>query len=159
MLKVEGGYIASIGDGDVLLTDSYFKGGETIRGFKRAGIGPRDLTTGDSLGGKFFASATAELTFPVAFLPDELGFRGAVFADAGILASPGLTGLPACVTNVPATPATGCVASDSSIRSSVGFGLLWDSPFGPLRADIGIPLTKEDYDETEIFRFGAGARF
>lgn len=159
MLKVEGGYIASIGDGDVLLTDSYFKGGETIRGFKRAGIGPRDLTTGDSLGGKFFASATAELTFPVAFLPDELGFRGAIFADAGILTSPGLTGLPACVTNVPATPATGCVASDSSIRSSVGFGLLWDSPFGPLRADFGIPLTKEDYDETEIFRFGAGARF
>lgn len=159
MLKVEGGYIASIGDADVLLTDSYFKGGETIRGFERAGIGPRDLTTGDSLGGKFFASATAELTFPFAFLPDELGFRGAIFADAGILTNPGFTGLPTCVTTSPAAPATGCVASDSTIRSSIGFGLLWDSPFGPLRADFGIPLTKEDYDQTEIFRFGAGARF
>ena len=45
------------------------------------------------------------------------------------------------------------------IRSSVGAGLVWDSPFGPLRFDYAIPLTKESYDIVQEFRFGGGTRF
>jgi outer membrane protein insertion porin family len=38
-------------------------------------------------------------------------------------------------------------------------GLLWDSPFGPLRFDLAYALTKESYDHTQIFRFGGGGKF
>jgi outer membrane protein insertion porin family len=45
------------------------------------------------------------------------------------------------------------------IRSSVGVGLIWNSPFGPLRFDYAIPLTKEPYDRVQQFRFGCGTKF
>ena len=45
------------------------------------------------------------------------------------------------------------------IRSSVGVGLIWESPFGPLRFDYSVPLTQEPYDRTQRFRFGGGTKF
>ena len=65
--------------------DLFFKGGETVRGFDRAGYGPRDLNTGDALGGTTYWATTAEVRFPIPFVPDDLGISGAVFADAGSL--------------------------------------------------------------------------
>jgi outer membrane protein insertion porin family len=47
----------------------------------------------------------------------------------------------------------------NAVRSSVGAGLVWDSPFGPLRFDYAIPLTKQNYDIVQEFRFGGGTRF
>jgi outer membrane protein insertion porin family len=184
LLKVSGGIMNGWGGYDIPVTDTYFKGGETIRGFDTSGYGPRDLTPGgqrDALGGKVFAAATAEVQFPIPFVPDEFGFRGAFFADAGILFDPGDTGplnitqpggraltltlaectsvKPGGYTGVVPTGANGCYVDDTSPRASVGFSLLWDSPFGPLRADLGYAVLKEDYDNTQIFRFGAGKQF
>ena len=48
---------------------------------------------------------------------------------------------------------------DGEICTSVGFGIIWDSPFGPLRMDIAQALTKEPYDHLQLFRFGGGTRF
>jgi outer membrane protein insertion porin family len=45
------------------------------------------------------------------------------------------------------------------VRSSVGVGLIWASPFGPLRFDLAYPITKRAFDKTQIFRFGGGASF
>ncbi len=45
------------------------------------------------------------------------------------------------------------------VRSSVGVGLLWESPFGPLRFDYSFPLTSEPYDRIQRFRFGGGTKF
>ena len=147
--RMTAGYIESMDDDDVRLVDVFFKGGETIRGFDRAGYGPRDLTTGDALGGRLYWAGTAELRFPFPLLPDSFGVGGAIFFDAGSLYETGDIGS--------LNPAA--VADDDSIRSSVGFGILWDSPIGPLRADIAHVLTKEDYDKTELFRFGASTKF
>ncbi|HEX7791085.1 MAG TPA: BamA/TamA family outer membrane protein, partial [Afipia sp.] len=43
--------------------------------------------------------------------------------------------------------------------TSVGVGLIWQSPFGPLRFDYAIPLTKGANDRTQEFRFGGGTSF
>ncbi len=80
-----GGHIEGWGGDDVRLTDLYYRGGETIRGFDRGGFGPRDLVHGrrhrrqDLLGGH------GEIRFPLPYVPDDLGLSGAVFADAGSL--------------------------------------------------------------------------
>jgi outer membrane protein insertion porin family len=47
--------------------------------------------------------------------------------------------------------------SSSLIRSSIGTGLIWSSPLGPLRVDYAFPLTKAPYDILQPFRFSAGA--
>jgi len=48
------------------------------------------------------------------------------------------------------------VADSNVMRSSLGVGLIWDSPLGPIRADYAIPVTKASYDVTQRFRFSAG---
>jgi outer membrane protein insertion porin family len=45
------------------------------------------------------------------------------------------------------------------VRSSVGIGLIWASPFGPLRFDYAIPLTQGPHDIVQQFRFGGGTSF
>jgi outer membrane protein insertion porin family len=147
MLKVAGGNVTGIG-GPVSTEDDFFKGGETIRGFAPYGYGPRDVS-GLALGGKNFINGTAEVSFPLPFLPPDFALRGAVFADAGTLFG----------ADVPA-PCPGCaVQDDASIRSSVGASIIWASPFGSIRADFADAITKTTYDQTQIFRLGAGAAF
>ena len=45
------------------------------------------------------------------------------------------------------------------VRTSVGVGLIWASPFGPLRFDYAIPMTKGQYDLVQEFKFGGGTSF
>lgn len=147
--RLHGGYITGFGGDDVRILDLFFRGGDAVRGFDSSGIGPRDLTTGDALGGKIYAASTLELRFPFPQLPERYGISVAAFFDAATLYETGdLNGL-----------ALTSVGDDSTIRTSVGLGLIWDSPIGPLRADFGIPLTSESYDEEQMFSFGAAARF
>ena len=112
-----------------------------MRGFAPAGLGPRDLTPGttnDALGGSLYWGASVEAQTPLYFLPKDIGIKVAVFADAGSLwdyqgpTSWSVTG---------ETLQVG-LNSPSMIRSSVGVGLLWDSPLGPLRFDLAYPITK-----------------
>ncbi len=163
--RVIGGHIDGWGGDDVRLLDLFYKGGETIRGFDRSGIGPRDLTTNDALGGKTFWAATAEVRFPLPFIPDELGMSGAVFADAGSLfdASDAVKKLGAdCgkIVKFEGQDRNGvCLADESSIRSSVGASLMWNSPVGPLRLDYAYALSKEKFDDIQQIRFGASTKF
>src|SRR4029079_2521412 len=122
---VQGGDVFGIGE-DVRLLDSFFKGGETIRGFETNGLGPGDISTDDALGGKIFVAGTAEVQFPFPVLPREVGFKGALFADAGTLFATDFSQSD--------LGPTGILKDDASIRSSVGTSLIWASPIGPLRA-------------------------
>jgi outer membrane protein insertion porin family len=55
---------------------------------------------------------------------------------------------------------TPCTVFDTmAFRASVGAGLIWQSPFGPLRFEVAYPIMKAKYDETEWFRFSIGTRF
>ena len=143
-----GGYIVGTGGDDIRLTDHFFKGGETVRGFDSAGIGPRDAN-GDALGGKVFFAGTLEARFPIPYLTEAAGISGAVFADAGTLYD---VDLPAGTNGVG-------VIDDDSIRASVGASLLWDSPVGPVRADFSHIIEKVEADDEEVFRFGASTKF
>ncbi len=157
--RLMGGHIEGWGGDDVRLIDLFNKGGETLRGFYRAGYGPRDLSTGDSLGGQTYWAVTAEVRFPLPFVPDDLGVKGAFFVDAG-----SLFGTPADIKALqgvidPATGRAADIVDSNSIRVSAGTSLIWDSPLGPLRADLGWAIMKEAYDKEQIFRFGASTKF
>jgi outer membrane protein insertion porin family len=151
-----GGSISGWGGQDVRLIDLFFKGGETVRGFDRAGYGPRDLNTGDALGGAMYWATTAEVRFPIPFVPDDLGISGAVFADAGSLWDASINGL---AQGCGGGNTSVCLADSSAVRSSVGASLMWASPVGPIRMDLAKVLTKETYDDEQMFRFGAATKF
>jgi len=161
--RVMGGHIMGWGGDDVRLLDMFYRGGETIRGFERAGFGPRDLSTDSALGGTTFYAATAEVRFPLPLVPDDLGMSGAFFVDAGSLfgtndqtkALSTQCGVPVAA----GSPPNVCLVNDSSIRVSAGTSLLWNSPLGPLRADFGFAILKESYDKEQLFRFGASTKF
>ncbi|MCL6708035.1 outer membrane protein assembly factor BamA [Pseudomonas sp. R2.Fl] len=135
-----------VGTGDNLnIFDQFTIGGKDIRGFENDGIGPR--LDGDALGGTTYFTASAEATFPLPILPQDLGIRGTVFADAGTLYG-----------NDVANTA-GAEGTDMSWRASVGAGIVWLSPFGPLRFDYAVPVLKEDFDEEQNFRFSMAGQF
>ncbi len=138
------GYMFGIGGNDVRINDRFFVGGDDLRGFRNSGIGPRDTDTRDALGGNIYYTGTAELKFPLG-LPDELGVAGAVFSDVGSLWK--IDGVTTGVTD------------DSAPRVSVGAGILWASPFGPIRIDFAHALVKQTDDQTENIRFSFGTRF
>lgn len=143
-LHAEAGYIFGLKDDEILTSDRFFLGSQTFRGFAVAGVGPRDVSVDNALGGNLMYKGTMELAFPIG-LPNELGIKGRLF---GIVGS---------VTEVddddPAIVDTG------SLRASVGAGVSWTSPFGPLRLDFGYAVLKEDFDETESFTFTFGTFF
>jgi len=143
-LRGSGGYIFGIGK-DLRIADRYFVGGDTVRGFANAGISPRDKSSRDALGGNWFAATSLEVLFPIG-LPNEYGINGKVFTDAGTIG--------------PGDDTDSSKISDSRlIRSSVGFGVDWKSPMGPMSLDFGFPITRESFDKKEVFRFNFGTRF
>ena len=55
---------------------------------------------------------------------------------------------------------TGLQFDDGNVvRTSVGVGIIWASPFGPLRFDYAVPLTKGQFDRVQQFKFGGGTSF
>lgn len=140
----ETGIVQGYGDKDVQINERFYIGGNEIRGFEDGGIGPRDRTSNDALGGQLFYRGTLETSFPLG-LPDELGVLGHAFGDVATLTEVDDTGPE--------------IQDEDSLRVSLGLGLSWRSPFGPIRADFGFPVVKEDFDEEENFRFNFGTRF
>jgi outer membrane protein insertion porin family len=153
--RVIGGHITGWGDDEVRLIDLFYKGGETIRGFNRGGFGPRDLLTGDALGGSTFWATTAEVRFPLPLIPDDLGMSGAFFVDAGSLFGAGAfakklnDGIQVDLGD----------SGDHFVRASAGFSLIWNSPLGPLRLDIAKAFLKKAFDDEQLIRFGASTKF
>lgn len=154
LFRVQAGNVTSWSGSDLRFNDLYQGGPNLVRGFRQNGFGPRDLTawtTHDAIGGANFWAATVELFVPLYFIPKDVGIRASIYADAGSVWN--YTG----PTSVPGETMT--FADSKLIRTSIGAGLIWDSPFGPLRFDYAIPLTKESYDIVQEFRFGGGTRF
>ena len=156
VLSVTGqvGYIAPLGGDTVRINDRFFKGGSTFRGFETAGIGPRDTTYDEALGGKLYAIGSLELTVPN-YLPEQYGIRTSLFTDVGTVGllddktkrdtTTGLT-LPS-------------VRDDLALRAAAGISVFWTSPLGPIRLDFSKIIAKQSYDKTETFRFSTNSQF
>ena len=165
-LKGTAGHVFNYAGKNVLVTDRFYKGGDSLRGFEQAGIGPRQMAPNgsiDSIGAETYAIGSVEVTFPVG-LPDEFGLKGAVFSDFGTAFGSTFktvaAGSGSCKTGVNPQAGATCTVFDShKLRASIGAGLLWDSPFGPMRIDVAYPLSKAKYDNTQLIRFGVGTRF
>ena len=143
-LQGEVGVIQGLGE-DTRASDRFFLGGTSFRGFEFAGIGPRDAVTDDSLGGKRYYTVTTELSFPLG-LPEELEVRGRIFGIVGSIFD--------LDHNTSAS-----INDEPSARVSIGTGITWNSPFGPVLIDVGLPVVKEDFDNTELISFSFGTRF
>ncbi len=138
------GYLFQYGEKERII-DNYFLGGENLRGFKIGGVGPRDLSTNDALGGRFIWTQSTEVRFPMPFLSEDLGVFGRAFVDVGDLTDSGFSGPTVVDTGGP--------------RVGAGVGVTWRSPFGVVNVDISQAVVKEDFDQTETIRFGFGTRF
>ncbi|MGV3278205.1 outer membrane protein assembly factor BamA [Rickettsiales bacterium LUAb2] len=129
---------------DILISDKFFLGGSYLRGFDWSGVGPRN-SNGDALGGNYMFRFSAQIDFPIPVV-DNFGLLFHVFNDYGTV----LDHLDDTQSNV---------IKSLNIRSSVGFGLSWRSPFGMIGLDWGWPINKQPGDRTERFLLNFGTRF
>ncbi len=152
MLRAQSGYVTPWGGQPLPLLNSFFGGPDLVRGFAVNGFGPRDTTEGtskDNLGGTRYWATTAELRTPLPWIPPESGLRFSVFADAGSMWGYAGSG------STPTLAQSLQVADSKTMRSSMGAGLIWDSPFGPMRVDYAYPTSKAAFDVTQRLRFSA----
>jgi outer membrane protein insertion porin family len=159
------GYARGYGGDDVPVFQRFFLGGlDSLRGFKDRKVGPKGKNThepievrqidvngdgvledvpvyltGDAItGGEKMAFCQFEYLFP---LIKAAKIRGLMFFDAG--------------------SAWGGPGEDTKfdLRTDVGFGIRWNSPFGPLRVDWGLNLSPKHDEKKSNFGFSAGAGF
>ncbi|MEM6603295.1 MAG: outer membrane protein assembly factor BamA [Pseudomonadota bacterium] len=153
--ELEGGAVFPFGGYDLRIIDRNLLGAASFRGFDIAGVGPRIVPSNpnenaDAIGGTYFTILRSEVTVPLPGL-DDFGMSGALFNDTGTIWN--VDNIPSGVTN------QNDVKDDANIRSSVGFGLNWTSPLGPIRLDFAYPVVKESFDREQVFRFSAGSQF
>jgi outer membrane protein insertion porin family len=153
LVGVGAGHIEGFGD-DLRVFDLFKNNQDMIRGFKYAGIGPRDSSVKDNdgsfLGGTTYFNASVETQFPLPIVPESLGIRGALFADAATLYGNELKN----------KDGRRYVSDDGmEWRASAGVSIMWASPFGPLRFDYAFPVKKVDGDQVQNFNFGMSSKF
>jgi len=148
------GYLQPLGGRQEKIIDRFFLGGDNLRGFAVGGAGPHDISpsagSANSLGGRMIWTQTTELRFPLP-VSQDLGITGRVFADVGSLSRVS-----------PLRDSSGVLApivDDASPRVGVGVGISWKTPFGLLNIDLGYPVVRKKYDQTQQVRFGFGTRF
>lgn len=148
------GHVISLNGSNLDVFDHLFVGEETIRGFDTRGIGPRVFQGAvdvGAAGGTSFFNGTVEVSAPAPLLSRDLGLRLNLFADAATLFGNDISVADLAGQTV--------VGSDLDLRSSVGVGVTWASPFGPLRIYYAEPVVQQTFDDVKNFGFGASTRF
>ena len=137
--RLEVGYIASLNDDEIPIYSRFFAGGlNSLRGFKPYSVGPIDPATGEFLGGTKEVIVNLELIFP---LFEDIKMKGVVFFDAG---------------NVWGEDEDWDV---SDLRYSVGGGIRWVSPLGPIRVEWGYNLDPRPDESSSEWNFSVGTSF
>ncbi len=131
----------SISGKNIKLSERLFIPSRKLRGFERGKIGPKDGE--DYIGGNFVTTANVSSTLPQV-LNNLQDIDFVMFFDAA---------------NVWGVDYDSSIADNGKIRSSIGLGIDWVTPIGPLNFTFAQPLTKESTDKTETFRFNLGTTF
>ena len=146
MLNGQFGYANSYGGKEFPFFKNFYVGGvNTVRGYRQGALGAYQTGTGSNdnifLGGNKQIIANAELFMPVPFLKNNDQFRLSAFVDAG---------------NVYGHDES---INLSDLRYSAGMGLMWVSPFGPLKLVYAKPFNNQITDKTESIQFQMGQQF
>ncbi|MDZ5760983.1 outer membrane protein assembly factor BamA [Lyticum sinuosum] len=147
-LSAKAGVIHGYDNNSIRIDDSYMMGMYDICGFSVTGIGPRDKNTGDALGAKKYYSGRADITFPIG-LPKEIDIKGALFIEAGD--SHGID-IPKNSVGL----SKSMVFDDKYLRTSIGFGFIWESPLGKIGIDFGKVIRSKNYDQKDNPRISFG---
>ena len=161
-LNTQFGLITSPSSAGVPIFTRYFLGGILdVRGYQLRTIGPRlplntsldpnsaPIANGADIGGNLEAYENLEFEFPII---DKVGIRGVTFFDAGNAWN---TESQFCKTT-PAPQFANVInpcfgTAFPYVRTSVGFGIRWFSPLGPLRFEWGFPLAPLTYEQHSVF--------
>ncbi|PHR24732.1 MAG: outer membrane protein assembly factor BamA [Hoeflea sp.] len=155
-LSVGGGHMMSTGSSNLRIFEHMFLGEETIRGFDTRGIGPRvfdstGTTNIGAAGGTTYFNGSVEVSAPMPLVSRDFGLRFNAFADAATLYGNDISTADFAGQTL--------VGDGMDWRASVGVGVMWASPFGPLRVYYAEPVVKKSYDDVKKFGFGASTRF
>lgn len=145
---LEGGNL-SYSKGDSRVTDRFFLGSRTLRGFEAGGIGPRDANTDDALGGNSFAVARLEAEFPIG-LPEEYGISGGAFIDYGSVWDVG---------NLRGVSEADILYNDFTPRTVAGLSVFWNTPLGPLRFNFTEAIDAQEFDRAKNFDVTISTKF
>ncbi|GAB1232856.1 outer membrane protein assembly factor BamA [Ferrigenium sp. UT4] len=137
-LGVAGGY----GGQELPFFKNLFAGGTgSVRGYDLNSLGPRDINN-DALGGSRRVVGNAEVLFPVPGMEKNQSVRLSTFLDGGAVYG-GKTEVPA----------------SEGMRYSIGLGLNWFSPAGPMQFSWAKPLNPQSQDKIQNFQFTLGGFF
>ena len=131
----------SISSDNIKLTERNFLPSNKLRGFKAGGVGPKDGN--DFIGGNYASSVNISSTIPQ-ILQENQNVDFLLFLDAG---------------NVWGVDYDSSISDSNIIRSSLGIGVDWFTPIGPLNFSLSQPISKASTDSTETFRFNLGTTF
>ena len=132
------GNIFSLNNNNILTDDKFSLGGRSLRGFDIYGAGPRNSRT-SYIGGNNLAVLKLDYSYEIT-RQSNFPFYLNIFNDYGL------------IWENKTTP----TQSDNNIRSSVGFGIKYYSPVGPIGFTWGFPIMDEEYDIKRMFLFSVG---
>ena len=133
------GYMDELGNDDIPLYARFFAGGlNSLRGFEPYSVGPIDPNTGEYLGGYSELIVNLEMIFP---LVEDANINGVVFFDMGNVWGEGDD------------------YDVDDLRYSVGAGIRWLSPMGPIRVEWGYNLDPRDDEDDYEWNFSVGTSF
>ena len=131
----------SLTNDDIKLSERVFLPARKLRGFESGKVGPKDGA--DFIGGNYAASMNISSTLPQV-LPNSQNVDVLMFMD---------------VANVWGVDYDSSLDDTNKIRSSLGLGIDWFTPIGPLSISLAHPISKVDTDRTETFKFNLGTTF
>ncbi len=164
-LKFSGnlGYADTLGGSDPFpFYENFYAGGlGSVRGFTSNTLGQRTTPANAggrdrTLGGNVSVEGSAEIIFPLPFIEDQRALQTSLFLDGGN------TFLSSCYDVLAEDAARQQCSSGvdlGDLRYSVGIGLSWLTPVGPLTFSVAEPLNDESGDDTQFFQFSLGQTF
>jgi outer membrane protein insertion porin family len=131
----------SISNDNIKLSERLFIPSRKLRGFKVGKVGPKDGN--DFIGGNYLSTLNISSSVPK-ILENAQNIDVLVFFDAA---------------NIWGIDYSSALNDGNKIRSSLGIGIDWITPIGPLNFSLSQPITKHSSDITETFRFNLGTTF